>query len=132
MMMWRWLFPIILLAALPAQADDLVTTTQVVAAAAVGALPASVLGNLPTSANASGNVSVIVQSGYGNVAQTAQTGTGDFAAINQAGNNFIASILQTNQHDSAVVNQTGNGIGAQPITITQTGPAQSITITQHR
>jgi hypothetical protein len=56
-MVWRWLSLIILAAALPARADDLVSTTQVVAAQVAGALAAGPLGN----------VSVIYQSGSGNV-----------------------------------------------------------------
>ena len=116
------LFAMILATTLPAHADDLVSTNQVVAGAFAGALPPGTLGN----------VSVITQSGYGNVARTDQLGTGDMAQINQAGNNFSASILQTSVQDIAVVNQTGNGLGAPPVTVTQTGPGQSITITVHR
>lgn len=121
-MMWHWALAVLLVATQPARADDLVSTTQVVAGIMTGALPASVLGN----------VSVITQSGFGNVAVTNQTGIGDVARVSQSGNNFSASILQSGQNDSATVTQTGNGIGAPPIIITQTGPAQAITITQHR
>jgi hypothetical protein len=131
-MAWRWLLPLILAVALPARADDLVSTSQVVAAQAAGALPANLLGYASSPANLSGNVSLIVQSGSGNTAQTDQTGTADSAAITQLGNNFSASITQTSQHDTATITQIGNGAGLQPMTITQTGPGQSMTITQHR
>ena len=131
-MLWQWLFLFLLAAALPARADDLVSISQLVAALSAGALPANLLATGAAPANAFGNVSVISQVGSGNTAQTDQTGTRDIAAVSQVGHNFSASILQTSQRDVAAISQIGNGLGAPPITITQTGPAQSIVIIQHR
>lgn len=118
-MVWRWLFLIILAAALPARADDLVSMTQVVAARVAGALPSDPFGN----------VSVIYQSGSGNVGQTDQTGTRGSAVINQTGNNNSSLIQQTGAGNSAVNTQIGNGL---TMTIRQTGPGQAISITQRR
>jgi hypothetical protein len=122
-MLWRLVFPMLVAAVPAAWGDDLVSMTQVAAAQAAGVLPQATGGY---------NFSAIYQTGIANMARTDQTGLGDYALITQTGNNLDASILQTSQHDSATVTQTGNGIGAQPITVTQTGPAQSVIITMHR
>ena len=119
-MVWRWLLPIMLAAALPARADDLVSTTQVVAAQVAGVLAAG---------PARQHVSQIYQAGSGNVAQTDQTGTGDSAAISQTGNNNYSLIQQTSVGDIASNTQIGNGL---TMTIRQTGPGQIISITQRQ
>ncbi len=127
----RLLFSIIMAAAaiFPACADNLVTTTQAVAGQAAGALPQAGAGVTNVIGN---NYSSIMQAGTSNTATINQFGTGDMARVDQYGSNFNATILQTSQQDSVVVSQFGNGAGLQPVSVTQTGPGQSIIITQHR
>ena len=107
----------LLFAAIPASADGLVTTTQVVNGQIAGDVPSS-----------GGNISVITQDGTGNSAETDQIGTSGQATIGQTGNNNYSLIQQSGVGDSATNTQIGNSLS---MTIRQTGPAQSVVVTQH-
>jgi len=81
--------------------------------------------------NASGdNVSVIVQVGSNNYAETDQTGFQNTAVIDQLGSENYSKVNQSGFGGIVVDTQIGNG---NQFTVTQTGPnPPPIIITQHR
>ena len=133
---WRRCFLLVLAVAVPARADDLVSTTQsVVSAVAAGALPASVLGNVAVTTQLGfGNVAVTNQTGTGNVAQASQSGSGEYTLITEFGYNNTGTIQQSGPGNSAVLNLTNSqpGTAGWSYTIIQTGIAPPVTITKVR